>query len=178
VSALLCGDFRGRLRLYLEDALTSGERGAFRDHLVSCAGCRDHVALTEPSLLFAGMPAERVSPEDVERVLAGVRTGIALAETRRRLGRVGRPGRRRIAAMSSAAALAAMIFVLPGSNRRSAESAASAPAVLAPAPGFANASEKAPSSTFPEDATIYDWNPGAAAEEPRVVWIVDRSLDI
>jgi len=28
----------------------------------------------------------------------------------------------------------------------------------------------------PGDATIYDWNPGGG--QPRVVWIVDRSLDI
>ncbi|MFY9550855.1 MAG: hypothetical protein WAU32_06865, partial [Thermoanaerobaculia bacterium] len=28
------------------------------------------------------------------------------------------------------------------------------------------------------DATVYDWNPGAGREEPRVVWIVDRGLDI
>jgi Putative zinc-finger len=29
---------------------------------------------------------------------------------------------------------------------------------------------------IPADATIYDWNPGGG--QPRVVWIVDRSLDI
>lgn len=29
---------------------------------------------------------------------------------------------------------------------------------------------------LPADATIYDWNPGGG--RPRVVWIVDRSLDI
>ena len=29
---------------------------------------------------------------------------------------------------------------------------------------------------FPADATIYDWSPGAG--QPRVVWIVDRSIDI
>lgn len=178
MSALSCRDFRDRLPLYLDDALATGERAPFREHLAFCTACRDHVAAGEPSLLFARVPAEEVSPEDVERVLAGVRTGIALAETRRRLAGAGRHGRRRIAAMSSAAALAAMIFVLPGSNRRPPESLPSTPVALAPAPGFANASEKAPSSTFPEDATIYDWNPGAAAEEPRVVWIVDRSLDI
>jgi hypothetical protein len=28
------------------------------------------------------------------------------------------------------------------------------------------------------DSTIYDWNPSAGREEPRVVWIVDRGLDI
>ena len=28
------------------------------------------------------------------------------------------------------------------------------------------------------DATVYEWSPGAGREEPRVVWIVDRGLDI
>jgi hypothetical protein len=37
------------------------------------------------------------------------------------------------------------------------------------------AGDIAPASS---DATIYDWNPGAGREEPRVVWIVDRGLDI
>jgi hypothetical protein len=29
--------------------------------------------------------------------------------------------------------------------------------------------------TTDSGATVYDWNPGG--DEPRVVWIVDRSLD-
>ncbi len=28
------------------------------------------------------------------------------------------------------------------------------------------------------EATVYEWSPGAGREEPRVVWIVDRGLDI
>ncbi len=28
------------------------------------------------------------------------------------------------------------------------------------------------------NATVYDLNPGAGRKEPRVVWIVDRGLDI
>jgi hypothetical protein len=79
--------------------------------------------------------------------------------------------------MSSAAALAAMTLVLPGADRRR-EAVATAPVVAVPAPGFAPAAQKAPTATFPADATIYDWNPGGTSEEPRVVWIVDRSLDI
>jgi hypothetical protein len=31
---------------------------------------------------------------------------------------------------------------------------------------------------YPADATIYDFSPGAGEGEPRVVWIVDRSIDI
>jgi hypothetical protein len=34
---------------------------------------------------------------------------------------------------------------------------------------------EAPASS---ESTVYDWNPGAGREEPRVVWIVDRGLDI
>jgi hypothetical protein len=111
-------------------------------------------------------------------VLAGVRAGIALAETERRVGRSRRRSRRRLAAIASAAALAAMTLVLPGSGRRPVESVARTAPVAAPEPGFAPAAGKAPAATFPSDATIYDWNPGTASQEPRVVWIVDRSLDI
>jgi hypothetical protein len=79
-----------------------------------------------------------------------------------------------------------MTLLLPGSARRPADAVAAPIAASAPAPavvfpagrGFSPASEKAPAATFPADATIYDWNPGAASEEPRVVWIVDRSIDI
>jgi len=55
-----------------------------------------------------------------------------------------------------------------------------APAV-APEPAgavspFAEARGPVRGQKLPADATIYDWNPGGG--QPRVVWIVDRSLDI
>jgi hypothetical protein len=72
-----------------------------------------------------------------------------------------------------------MTLLLPGTARFPARTAATAvsPPVETAAPGFAPAA-RGSSRTFPADATIYDWNPGAGVEEPRVVWIVDRSLDI
>jgi anti-sigma factor RsiW len=181
-----CGTVRERISPYLADALTADDRREFREHLASCPACRDRVAGVEPSLLFSRVGPEEVSAEDVARVLAGVRAGIALVRTESRVGRARRGSRRRVAAMASAAALAAMTLVLPGSGRRPDDTiavplTASAPAPgadFAPAKGFSPASERAPSATFPADATIYDWNPGAASQEPRVVWIVDRSLDI
>lgn len=175
----LCATVRDRLPEFLEDALSAEDRRAYREHLASCEACRDRVAEIEPSLLFARVGPEEVSSEDVARVLAGVRAGIAIADAERRSGRARKRGRRRVAAMASAAALAAMTLVLPGggpADRRPADPVVVAPA--APAAGFAPAAQTAPSGTFPADATIYDWNPGAASEEPRVVWIVDRSLDI
>jgi hypothetical protein len=49
-----------------------------------------------------------------------------------------------------------------------------------PARAFGGAAFGEPDSArkgnIPADATIYDWNPGGG--QPRVVWIVDRSLDI
>jgi Putative zinc-finger len=41
---------------------------------------------------------------------------------------------------------------------------------------FAEARGPVRGQKLPADATIYDWNPGGG--QPRVVWIVDRSLDI
>ena len=180
-----CETVLERIPLYLEDALTAEDRREFRAHLASCPACRDRVAGVEPSLLFARVATEEVSAEDVAQVLAGVRAGIALARSQRRVGE-SRGSRRRMAAMASAAALAAMTLVLPGSARRPADTLVMPLGVSVPATGaavtqptgFSPASGEAPAATFPADATIYDWNPGAASQEPRVIWIVDRSLDI
>jgi anti-sigma factor RsiW len=174
-----CDGVRERLSEYLEDALPAGEVRDFREHLFSCDDCRDEVVSLEPSLLFTRVTRDEVSPEDVARVLSGVRTGIALRESERKLAASRLAGRRRRAALASAAAVAAMTLLLPGTVRRPERTAtaAVAPPLETAAPGFAPAA-RGSSRTFPEDATIYDWNPGAGVEEPRVVWIVDGSLDI
>jgi hypothetical protein len=52
--------------------------------------------------------------------------------------------------------------------------AASVPADAGLEPAALPADTAAPAS----NATVYDLNPGAGREEPRVVWIVDRGLDI
>jgi anti-sigma factor RsiW len=178
-SATVCRELRRRLPEYLDDLLAPSDARAVREHLASCARCRDDAATIEPTILFARVSPEDVTPEDVRRVLEGVRAGIALKETERKLAS-GRARRRsRIAAMASAAAVAAMTLVMPGSSRSTSRPAVAArPPAASPAPGFSPAARTAPAATFPADATIYDWNPGTGTEEPRVVWIVDRSLDI
>jgi anti-sigma factor RsiW len=174
-----CDAVRKLLSDYLEDALPAAEVRDFRGHLSSCDVCRDEVVSHEPSLLFTRVTRDEVSAEDVARVLSGVRTGIALQEAQRKLDLARSSRRRRRAALASAAAVAAMTLLLPGTARRSERTALNAvsPPVETAAPGFAPAA-RGSSRTFPADATIYDWNPGAGVEEPRVVWIVDRSLDI
>lgn len=172
-----CESVRAHLDEYLDDSMPPAEGRSFREHLGRCSACRDEVVTSEPSLLFAKAGPEDVSSEDVATVLAGVRAGVALMAAERKLGVVGR-SRRRFGAMASAAALAAMVLVLPGSGRRPTEKLTVARPEAPAAPGFAPAGQIGPAGTFPADATIYDWNPGAGTEEPRVVWIVDRSLDI
>jgi hypothetical protein len=174
-----CGELSRRLPEYLEDALTVDEQRSMREHLSSCDSCRDEVGAVEPSLLFARVGPEDVAAEDVIRILDGVRAGIVLAETERKLGLARSRRRRRFAGMASAAAVAAMTLFLPGSGRRPTETqTVASPSVDHTAPGFSPAARGERRGTFPADATIYDWNPGAGSREPRVVWIVDRSLDI
>jgi anti-sigma factor RsiW len=174
-----CDRVQDRVQDYLEDGLPAEEGRDFRAHLQSCDECRDRVVSREPSLLFTRVSRDEMSAEDVARVLSGVRTGIALREAERKLDRSRSGARRRRFAIASAATVAAMTLLLPGTARFPERMAATAvtPPVESTAPGFAPAA-RGSSRTFPADATIYDWNPGAGVEEPRVVWIVDRSLDI
>ena len=174
-----CGQVRGRLPEYLDDALPADDARALRGHLAACGACRDDLAAVEPTLLFARVSPAEVSPEDVRRVVEGVRAGVALRETERKLA-LGRARRRsRIAAMPPAPPVPPIPHTSPGSPRSPFPPPTPAPpSAASPAPGFSPAARTAPSATFPADATIYDWNPAAGTAEPRVVWIVDRSLDI
>jgi hypothetical protein len=184
----VCGLIRGSFGDYLRDTLPAPQRRMLRDHLASCEACRAEAAGADPTLLFARPVRDEVSEPDRQRILTAVRTGVELIETERRIGRRSR----RLAGPAAAAAVTALILLIPGSQasrsaRRSDTSAAAdTPQKLAPAPAPAVTAsaglqpagwtEKAGSPT--SDATIYDWNPGAGREEPRVVWIVDRGLDI
>jgi hypothetical protein len=187
--SLSCAQALGRLHDYAAEALDSGERRALRDHLAACGDCRESAIHADPGLLFAGSAAPETSDEDVARILAGVRAGIAWRQAERKLGNrpvrrspgKGGHARRRLAAM--AAAVVALSLLVPASTLRRGEprtaSTLAAPRVRAEGPvvpAARPAASEVPTSKFPTDATIYDWSSGAG--EPRVVWIVDRSLDI
>lgn len=176
----LCSEVRGRFEGYLAEALSAGERRSVREHLSGCAACRGEAASWDPALLFAATPADEVSPEETARILSAVRSGIAWKQTERRLSTSQSGRRARVAA--SVAAVAALVLALPGGRvrdegRRSASAARHAGKAPEGRPGRLTPLAAPPvRSTFPADATMYDWNPGGG--EPRVVWIVDRSLDI
>ncbi|MEO8430328.1 MAG: zf-HC2 domain-containing protein [Acidobacteriota bacterium] len=188
---LACPETRLRFAAYLDDRLGREERSAIRAHLASCAACRGEASGEDPALLFASMGSEPVSAEDAGRVLDAVRAGIALKTAERRIASPAR----RFAGVAAAAAAAALLAITVGSpappraprelsarasvSHASDPGAASVPAAgasaLPPVSPFAEAAGPA-TGKLPADATIYDWNPGGG--QPRVVWIVDRSLDI
>lgn len=190
---LSCPETRARFSDYLDERLPREERSALRAHLADCPACRREAGAEDPALLFASVTTEAVSAEDAERVLVAVRAGIALKSVERRIASPAR----RLAGTAAAVAAAAVLAITTGSGPRPAPREvaprASAPGVSktgetpmsmsmnAPAPArppaspFAEAAGPA-KGKLPADATIYDWNPGGG--QPRVVWIVDRSLDI
>ena len=177
----ICPLVREGLGDYLTDRLPAPQRRILREHLAACEPCRDAASAGDASLLFARpFSAEEVGAGETAAILASVRTGVALIETERRIA-PARPAHRR-AAMAAAAAVAVLVWLVPGSSRRETPVAAlpasaSTPAPAADASGLA-AAAMPDESAAPSNATVYELNPGAGREEPRVVWIVDRGLDI
>jgi hypothetical protein len=201
-----CVSARALFAGYLDETLSREERSSVREHIAGCAGCRRVASSDDPAFLFAGIrEAEpEVTPAETAKILEAVRTGIQLKTAERRL-REARARRRSWArpAMTAAAAVAAGVLAwrlsprpesariasvhgaapATGANVRSAHSAApvaespARPASIAPSlPGGLEPAKTDAKGNVPGDATIYDWNPGGG--QPRVVWIVDRSLDI
>jgi hypothetical protein len=175
---LSCGEVRARFEGYAAEALPSTERAAFREHLADCDGCRAEASSSDPSLLFAVARPEIASSEETAAILASVRSAIAVRSAERRLAR--RKNRLGLAAAAAVVALLGIALVRPGNRtERSARAVARPPSAQTVEPAaapFAPAAEARPDSKFPASATVYDWNPGGG--QPRVVWIVDRSLDI
>jgi hypothetical protein len=191
----LCPILRGSFEDYRRDALPAPQRRILRDHLAACPECRDLAAAEDPTMLFARpFAAEDVPADDARRILENVRTAVAFAETERRLRRTSR--RKLASAAAAAAAFGALLLMAPGNGSR-VETIAEERSVPAPASPETGASEltavselaspsgpvqpaalAAETEEISNDATVYEWSPGAGREEPRVVWIVDRGLDI
>ena len=188
----VCAIVRSSFEGYASDALAAPQRRMLRDHLESCRDCRDAAAAADPTLLFARPIRDEMAEKDREAILASVRTGVDLMQAERRIA--GRP-RRRLIGPAAAAAVTALLFWTPGWRAPRSAAPTLGEAVVADA----SSRKPMPADPLPEvtataglrpaglagdvapptsDATIYDWNPGAGREEPRVVWIVDGGLDI
>jgi len=184
----ICPILRPSFDDYLADTLPAPQRHILREHLAACDDCRRAALEKDSSFAFARpFSPEPVEAADAARILASVRTGVALSRTERRLRQTGArraSGRRIAASIAAAAAGLALALLTPGGgSARRVDTAAARPAAgsiareLPAAPPLLVARPVEPAASSSE-ATIYDLNPGAGREEPRVVWIVDRGLDI
>jgi hypothetical protein len=183
---LSCSEVRDRFDAYGAEALAAGERRAVREHLGSCEVCRAEASASDPLFVFARAGAAPVLPDETAGILAAVRTGIAFKKAERRLE--SPPVRRRMGALFSAAAAVALTLLAPGAparrspmdalrTEREAVRRSFVPAGNpAPAPAGEILEKTGGTRKYPADATIYDFSSGAG--EPRMVWIVDRSIDI
>lgn len=175
-----CGSAAGRVEAYRRERLPEAERRAFRAHLSECDSCRREALAADPTLIFAAAPAPPpVGDAEARAILENVKAAIAVREADRRLRGDGARRGRRSAAALAAAALLALTFSAPLARRRPGVSVArSSPAGIA---GTANRILRPGSEepSMPSSATIYEWNPGTASpDDPKIVWIVDRSLDL
>jgi hypothetical protein len=183
---LSCSEVRDRFDAYGAEALAAGERRAVREHLRSCEVCRAEASASDPLFVFARAGAAPVLPDETAGILAAVRTGIAFKKAERRLE--SPPVRRRMGKLFSAAAAVALTLLAPGAPARRSpmDALRTEPEAVrrsyvpagnpAPAPAGEILDKTGGTRKYPADATIYDFSPGAG--EPRVVWIVDRSIDI
>jgi anti-sigma factor RsiW len=169
-----CPAIVARLPQLAEDALPEAERRELRGHLAGCAECRREAAEADALLAFSRFRPEEVSEEETARILDGVRHAVSLRRAEARLK--SRPIAPSLGKAAAAAAALVAVLLIPGGP--------TAVPPEPPAPARAASSGPAAGAIVPaaipdateSGATVYDWNPGGG--EPRVVWIVDRSLDI
>jgi hypothetical protein len=175
-----CPDLSPVFDLYRADRLTPTRRREMLSHFQACAECRRAAFEAEPSILFAlESPVFEVSPDQVASILENVRVGVALAEASRKLESTsaGRGKSRRLGALS-AAALLLLSFSSPSRRNRPTTPVSMARSLPASAVSAAPKPE-GDGGLLPASATIYEWNPATAApNDPKIVWIVDRSLDL
>jgi hypothetical protein len=170
-----CRGIASRLPALAEDSLPEAERREIRGHLASCAECRRSAVEADALLAFSRFGPEEVSEAEAARILDGVRHAVSLRRSEARLK--GRAPARSLGKVAAAAAALAAVLLLPAGPRPAQPQAPASAQIAAPEPVVGPI---APAGAMPaatdSGATVYDWNPGG--DEPRVVWIVDRSLDI
>jgi anti-sigma factor RsiW len=94
-----CEEFLEMLEAYIEDTLEGPRREAFRNHLASCARCREQAVREDPTLLFSAARSVEPDPAQIEGCTQAVLSEIRQDRLKRRLGR------RRRALLAAAAAL-------------------------------------------------------------------------
>jgi len=177
-----CPSADARIDAYRRESLPESDRRDLRAHLAECSGCRDRAIAADPAMIFAIARPAPSDDADVQArlVLENVKAALAVRSASRKIDRShARHGLR-----AAAAVAAAVLIALTSSSARRSRTVA-ATAARATTGNLQNAATKIvrpgadESPSMPSSATIYEWNPGTASpNDPKIVWIVDRSLDL
>jgi hypothetical protein len=81
-----CEEFVRLIDAYVDDALDEHRRHGWRDHLRSCAECRERALAAEPTLLLGLASAQEPAPQRVEDCVRSVQAMIRQERLQRRLG--------------------------------------------------------------------------------------------
>ncbi|MGH9440730.1 MAG: hypothetical protein ACRD16_00485 [Thermoanaerobaculia bacterium] len=171
---------------FLSDELDRASRAAATEHLRACADCRLRALESDPAVVFrlALAPEPPVSEEESRQILENVRVAIAIREASRKIERPAAAGLgfRRSAAAFAAVALLSLTVSSPVTRRSAARPRISPASSLSSAPSAfarAAATERSDDTLSPATARVYEWTPRAnSPDDPKIVWIVDRSLDL
>jgi len=98
-----CDDAVRLINAYLDETLDEGRRREWRDHLRSCAGCREQALAEEPTLLLGLAVRPEPTPQQIEGCVRNVQAMIRQERLQRRLGTRSRPW---------LAAAAAAVFII------------------------------------------------------------------
>jgi hypothetical protein len=86
-----CNEFQQQVHAYLDETLEEPRREMWRQHLNSCADCREWALSKEPTLLFIPTRAGQPSPSDIEECVTAVTALIRQDRLNRRLHSRSRP---------------------------------------------------------------------------------------
>ena len=173
-----------RMDSFLSDSLERADRAAATDHVRSCADCRLRALEGDPAgrvpagALPGALRLRGRDPADPGERARRDRDSPGLAQDRAPGGELARDAADRRRARRGRPAFAHGLLADVAASRRAASPAQGS----SPAPSAfvrAAASERSDDALAPATATVYEWNPGAnSPDDPKIVWIVDRSLDL
>ncbi len=166
-----CPSFEKNIEDYLEDRLDSTERREFKEHLRTCARCRDEALSIDPSFLVSTLSPGAVDGQRVERCASAVTAMIRQERLQRRMGGFG--------VRRAMAAAAAVIIVLAGGLLWHSQQQ-EGPTVVAEseAPSAENVPPPRVEIEMPSsDVTVYQFA-GTNSESTAVYFVVNQEMEL
>ena len=166
----------------LDDTISPAGSRALKEHAPACPACSSEVLAIDPTLLFSSLALEvpsRGDESESRRLLADVLAAIDLEGTRRR---IARPPRRLVLRAASVVLLAGTLLALLQATKtpKPLQSEQRPEALAAQQHQQQKTARSAPvliDHLENPGATVYQFA-STSAQEPNIVFVVDRNADI